>query len=789
MKQESRWAWDTMPDDGGPPRRVYIGNMSDWDISETRRRSSGNFHPWGGVWTNPINPGAKKAKWGKTTFDSGRYRCCEDLEHCGVYVAVRQGPEKPWNFQRQWKNGFNSMYQKRCKNHENYSGISRFHHIVVNQIYSILKIQGELNGKKISKLPPPEIPIKELAGKKPDVYVKFDDGTFFAIEVVYTHPPTEEVHNLYGENMVDIRLKELAEIEDDEVFGDWIQHNGVQILLEKESEILQRKKRFEDRQKVIQVRKDKEWRELIAKKISKCEQEFGFRFKRSGGENEISFLNEIEDWFEEENSRRQKENAIKKAIEDNVRKYGEKLEHNLEDFESREEVDSFYKKTFDEKRKNQEKARIDWINSAKMNLEKELDIQIQENFQTIEEFNEYASFKRNERDLKLLKEKIEPELKQLEKNLNIKVEQEFASYEQFQIFKRTKELEDELKMSIDAGDFDSLNSVEIFLKLIRKRSKLIDNWQNQIKQLKQNMNKSKLADLRLIVKRYRTDSGSLTFKIDRFPPEHIMSNGEQITRERDSELVRIVNDHCKKRYHHDCIKLPEDERLVELVRQINALYEEPAKSENQNFPNNPIKRQKKLGDDSDTSIDEEIKSLSGPELSSKLIEERSKLVDHWRNQFEQLEQKMDRQKLGELCLLLKRHSNELVFQYDSSTSDKHMMSNGTFNSKQEKDSELLRIVNVHCKDRTNHICAELPEDEHLEELFCEVNNLINDSKSKITSTKNNLYQLRKKLERLEREYETQAMGPKAKTKANEEMRQIIRQIKQLENDNNNEKNE
>ncbi len=66
--------------------------------------------------------------------------------------------------------------------------------------------------------------------------------TFFAIEVVYTHPPTEEVHNLYGENMVDIRLKELAVIEDDEVFGDWIQHNGVQILLEKESEILQRKK-------------------------------------------------------------------------------------------------------------------------------------------------------------------------------------------------------------------------------------------------------------------------------------------------------------------------------------------------------------------------------------------------------------------------------------------------------------------------------------------------------------------------------------------------------------------
>ncbi len=70
------------------------------------------------------------------------------------------------------------------------------------------------------------------------------------------------------------------------------------------------------------------------------------------------------------------------------------------------------------------------------------------------------------------------------------------------------------------------------------------------------------------------------------------------------------------------------------------------------------------------------------------------------------------------------------------------------NSKQEKDSELLRIVNVHCKDRTNHICAELPEDEHLEELLWEVNNLINDSKSKITSPKRRLVHLRRRLKRL-----------------------------------------
>ncbi len=106
------------------------------------------------------------------------------------------------------------------------------------------------------------------------------------------------------------------------------------------------KKRFEDRQKEIQVRKDKEWRELIANKISKCEEKFGFRFKRSRRENEIFSLDEIEAWFEAENSRRLKEESIREAIESNVRKYGERLEHNLEDFESREDVDSFYKKNF-----------------------------------------------------------------------------------------------------------------------------------------------------------------------------------------------------------------------------------------------------------------------------------------------------------------------------------------------------------------------------------------------------------------------------------------------------------
>ncbi len=67
--------------------------------------------------------------------------------------------------------------------------------------------------------------------------------------------------------------------------------------------------------------------------------------------------------------------------------------------------------------------------------------------------------------------------------------QEFVSFEEFQIFKRTKELEVELNMPIDADDFDSLEALEMFPHLIRKRSELIDNWQNQFDQLKQNKHK------------------------------------------------------------------------------------------------------------------------------------------------------------------------------------------------------------------------------------------------------------------------------------------------------------
>jgi hypothetical protein len=135
---DRKWAWDTWYE-----RPVYIGDKEDWSLEETRNRnrntgSNNPRFPWGGVWTEPLTPGATKAVWGKSTFDSGRYRCCEDMHDCGVFVAVKQGPVNAWHFQRQWSYGFNGEYKWKCKNEAKYSGISRQHFIVVNEVERLL---------------------------------------------------------------------------------------------------------------------------------------------------------------------------------------------------------------------------------------------------------------------------------------------------------------------------------------------------------------------------------------------------------------------------------------------------------------------------------------------------------------------------------------------------------------------------------------------------------------------------------------------------------------------------
>ena len=65
-----------------------------------------------------------------------------------------------------------------------YVGTSRFHHIVVNEIYSMLSLSNEFGGKDIESITK-ERSVADLDNFEPDVYVKFEDGTWFAFEVIF----------------------------------------------------------------------------------------------------------------------------------------------------------------------------------------------------------------------------------------------------------------------------------------------------------------------------------------------------------------------------------------------------------------------------------------------------------------------------------------------------------------------------------------------------------------------------------------------------------------------------
>ena len=72
---------------------VYIGDKEDWNLEETEKRRDTGLNnprfPWG--LDGALDPRSNQSRLGKSTFDSGRYRCCEDMHDCGVFAAVQQG--------------------------------------------------------------------------------------------------------------------------------------------------------------------------------------------------------------------------------------------------------------------------------------------------------------------------------------------------------------------------------------------------------------------------------------------------------------------------------------------------------------------------------------------------------------------------------------------------------------------------------------------------------------------------------------------------------------------------
>ena len=158
--KKSHWAWDTRPWEGGrwaqdpdkPGKKgtsepVHVGFKEHWDPNETARRKYGSH----GRWTKPLIDGATKAKWGLETFNQGRYRCCDDIEGCGVPVKVIQGSVDTWHFKREWN--YNQNKPSNCsggktgtfKNDE-----SVFHRLTKMRIVDILNSENKWKeGQKI----------------------------------------------------------------------------------------------------------------------------------------------------------------------------------------------------------------------------------------------------------------------------------------------------------------------------------------------------------------------------------------------------------------------------------------------------------------------------------------------------------------------------------------------------------------------------------------------------------------------------------------------------------------
>lgn len=437
-RKDTKWAYDTAL---GEP--VFVGNKDEWDINETRRRNNANRDPWGGVWTEPLVEGATKARFGPAT---GLYTCCED-EECGVWVIVKQGPENEWHFARDWLNGTTKQHKpenrKLCVNSSNYTGESRFHNVTKRQVYRYLKSKGEYHGKKIIDLRLEEsLRVSQSDGSVmtiiPDVFVKFEDETWFAIEVVYKHPPKEEKHKAYKMNMVILDLRDEPVTESDNQFAKWVRDGGVEELLQKETTPARRRERYYERERYWNAENKRKRRARNQQTLSACALEFGYSLALSNHQLETLETEDIRLLFEEEKAKRDLQKAIRAAIERNQEKYETNL---VLDGDSVKEVNEAYNKYFEKvnERKKLRKA----IDAEVRRCEKEFGFPLPENSTPsgVEEvrplFKEEKT--RREEAQKILNAKIEERIAYCEERYNFSIDEKPRTVQEVDKLFRAKE--------------------------------------------------------------------------------------------------------------------------------------------------------------------------------------------------------------------------------------------------------------------------------------------------------------------------------------------------------------
>jgi len=182
-----------------------------------------------------------------------------------------------------------------------YAGPSRFHHIVVNEIYSMLIQSMEFDGKAIESITK-EQTVAHLGNFEPDVYVKFEDETWFAIEVIVESEPDRDKHEMFGMKLIEINLNDLDCLDNDGDFSRWIQQGGVSELLLAESTLEQRTQRWKARENKWKGKDEREFRKAFDNRMGVCASRFGFEMDIQC--DSITELDQIDRLFTEEKARR-----------------------------------------------------------------------------------------------------------------------------------------------------------------------------------------------------------------------------------------------------------------------------------------------------------------------------------------------------------------------------------------------------------------------------------------------------------------------------------------------------
>ena len=270
--RKTEYAWDTLASE-----EVHVGYKEDWPDDANRNQD------WRGV--TPLRTGAEKAEHGD---GSAKYRCCENPE-CASAVSVAQKAVNKWHFRRT----NDSRKPPVCERREHYVGESSYHWKTTLQIKKLLehkmRTKTEWLGRTIMHVEREKLRFfstgKFGARLKPDIYVRFTDGDWLVVEVVYTHAPDRDNHDAYnhsfsssnrfGPRIIELNLNQFIDGRiTDKSHAQWVREGGMEEALAFESELENRTERFENRKMKFDERERRKRNRAVESAVASCHADF-----------------------------------------------------------------------------------------------------------------------------------------------------------------------------------------------------------------------------------------------------------------------------------------------------------------------------------------------------------------------------------------------------------------------------------------------------------------------------------------------------------------------------------